>query len=84
MAGGTKYVYRNDFIYAQQNNTGRWLRYNVVTSEQDGWSLMTYTQGAQLAGDTAFDVSYVDGATKIDYVYMALNSSTVMLRCMVI
>jgi hypothetical protein len=81
---GTKYVYRNDAIYAQKDATGRWLRYNVVTSEQDGWSTMTYTQGAAIAGDTSFDVHYTDGATEIDYVYMVLNTSTVMLRAMVI
>ena len=81
---GTKYVYRNDSIYAQKDATGRWFRYNVVTSEQDGWSTMTYTQGAAVAGDTSFDVHYTDGATEIDYVYMVLNTSTVMLRAMVI
>lgn len=81
---GTKYVYRKDAIYAQKDATGRWFRYNVVTSEQDGWSTMTYTQGAAVAGDTSFDVRYTDGATEIDYVYMLLNTSTVMLRAMVI
>ena len=81
---GTKYVYRNDAIYLQKDATGRWFRYNVVTGEQDGWSTMTYTQGAAVAGDTSFDVHYTDGATEIDYVYMVLNTSTVMLRAMVI
>jgi hypothetical protein len=45
---------------------------------------MTYTQGAAVGGDTAFDVHYADGATEIDYVYMVLNSTTVMLRSMII
>jgi hypothetical protein len=82
--GGSKYVYRNDSIYAQKDVTGRWFRYNVVTGEQDGFSTMTYTQGAAVGGDTAFDVHYADGATEIDYVYMVLNTSTVMLRAMII
>jgi hypothetical protein len=81
---GTKYVYRNNAIYVQKDATGRWFLYNVVTSEQDGWSTMTYTQGSAIAGDTSFDVHYTDGATEIDYVYMVLNTSTVMLRAMVI
>ena len=81
---GTKYVYRNNAIYVQKDATGRWFRYNVVTSEQDGWSTMTYTQGAAIVGDTSFDVHYADGATEIDYVYMVLNTSNVMLRAMVI
>lgn len=81
---GTKYVYRENFIYAQKDNTGRWLRYSVVTGEQEGWSTMTYTQGSPVVGDTSFDVQYSDGATKIDYIYMILNTSNVMLRAMVI
>jgi hypothetical protein len=81
---GSKYVYRNNAIYVQKDATGRWFRYDVVTSNQDGWSTMTYTQGAAIAGDTSFDVHYADGATEIDYVYMVLNTSTVMLRAMII
>jgi hypothetical protein len=81
---GSKYVYRKDWIYAQKDATGRWFRYNVVTGEQDGWSTMTYTQGAAIAGDTAFDAVYTDGATEIDYVYMVLNTSTVLLRAQVV
>jgi hypothetical protein len=81
---GSKYVYCHNYIYTQKDATGRWFRYNVVTGEQDGWSTMTYTQGAAIAGDTTFDVHYIDGATDIEYVYMVLNTSTVMLRAMVI
>ena len=81
---GTKYVYRDDYLYIQKDATGRWLRYSIPTSEQDGWSTMTYTQGAAVLGDTAFDVHYTDGAAEIDFVYMILNTSAVMLRAMVI
>jgi len=81
---GTKYVYLGNHIYAQKDATGRWFRYNVSTSELDGFGTMTYTQGAAVLGDTAFDVTYHDGATDINYVYMILNTSNVMLRQMVI
>lgn len=81
---GTKWVYSADFVYGQAAATGRWFRYNLVTQEQDGWSVMTYPQGSAVVGDTAFDVSYIDGATRIDYMYMGLNTSSVMLRQMVI
>jgi hypothetical protein len=81
---GTKYNYDGDYIYIQKDATGRWLRYNVVTGEQDGWSTMTYTQGAAIVGDTCFDARYTDGATTIIYVYMILNTSNIMLRCMVV
>ena len=81
---GSKYVYRKNAIYTQKDVTGRWFRYDVVTNQQDGWSTMTYTQGAAIAGDTAFDVHYKEGATEIDYVYVVLNTSNVLLRAMVI
>jgi hypothetical protein len=81
---GTKYTYNGNFIYIQKEATGRWFRYDVTTSSQDGWNTMLYTQGAAVLGDTSFDVTYKDGATEIVYVYMILNTSAVMLRQMVI
>ena len=81
---GSKYIYIENSLYIQKDATGRWFRHNFVTSEQDGFGTMTYTQGAAVLGDTAFDVHYTDSPTEIDYIYMILNTSTVMLRCMVI
>jgi hypothetical protein len=84
LGAGTKYNYDGDYIYIQKDATGRWFRYSVVTGEQTGWSTMTYTQGAAIVGDTCFDARYTDGATTIIYVYMILNTSNIMLRCMVV
>lgn len=81
---GTKYAYNGDFLYMQKDATGRWFRYTYAANTLDGWNTMTYTQGAAVVGDTAFDVTYVDGATNIVYVYMALNTSAVLLRQMVV
>jgi hypothetical protein len=81
---GTKYTYNEDSIYIQKDATGRWFRYDVALNALEPWNTMTYTQGAALLGDTSFDVTYKDGATEITYVYMVLNTSTVMLRQMVI
>jgi len=81
---GTKYIYKGSHLYIQKDATGRWFRHNFVTNEMDGWGTLTYTQGAALVGDTAFDVTYRDGATEIVYAYMVLNTSNVMLRQMVI
>jgi hypothetical protein len=50
----------------------------------DGWTTMAYPNGAAVLGDTAFDVTYIDGATQIPYVYMVLNTSAITLRQMVI
>lgn len=81
---GTKYVYSGDYLYMQKDATGRWFRYSFPEQGMDGWTTMLYTQGAAVVGDTAFDVSYVDGATTIQYIYMLLNTSTVTLRQLVI
>jgi len=81
---GTKWAYRGDFWYFQKDATGRWFRYDFVRNTLDGWNTMLYPNGVALAGDTAFNVSYFDGATEIIYVYMVLNTSTVMLRQMVV
>lgn len=81
---GTKYSYMENFLYIQKEATGRWFRYNFATSEMDGWNTMLFPNGAALIGDTAFDVTYFDGATEIHYVYMILNTSTVMLRQQVV
>lgn len=81
---GSKYVYIGDYLYTQKDATGRWFRFNVTTHEQDGWGTWTYTQGAAVLGDTAFDVTYHDGAVDITYVYMVLNTSAVMLRQLIV
>jgi hypothetical protein len=81
---GTKWVYSNNFIYGQKDATGRWFRYNITTGDQDGWNTFLYPNSTAIAGDTAFDVVYEDGTTEIVYIYMLLNTSTVLLRQMVI
>jgi hypothetical protein len=81
---GTKYSYNKDRLYVQKDATGRWFFYDFAENAMQPFNTMTYTQGAAVLGDTAFDVTYTDGATQIDYVYMALNTSAVLLRQMVI
>ena len=81
---GTKHVYSKDRIYIQKEATGRWFAYDIAENAMQPWGTATYTQGAAVLGDTAFDVTYKDGATEIDYIYFLLNTSTVLLRQMVI
>jgi hypothetical protein len=81
---GTKWAYSGGNLYIQKDATGRWFRFNPATSELDGWATMLYPNGAAVLGDTSFDVVYIDGATKIYYIYVILNTSTVMLRQLVI
>lgn len=83
-AAGTKYSLHNGFLYITKEATGRWFAYDIARGEMFPWGTMLYPQGAAAVGDTAFDVIYEDGATDIFYVYMLLNTSTVLLRQMVI
>lgn len=80
---GSKYAYSENWLYIQKDATGRWFRYNVATSEMDGWNTMLYPNSTAITGETSFDAIYVDGATKISWIYMLLNTSSVMLRQMV-
>lgn len=81
---GSKHAYNGNYIYSQKDGTNRWLRFDVTRNEQTGWGQFYYTQSTSVVGDTCFDVSYKDGATEIVYIYMMLNSSNILLRCMVI
>lgn len=81
---GTKYALHNGILYIQKDATGRWFAYDFARSEMFPWGTMLYPQGAAVAGDTAFDVIYEDGATDIFYVHMLHNTSTIHLRQMVI
>jgi hypothetical protein len=81
---GSKYAYCKDAIYITTQASGRWFRYDIALSSMDGWGTVLMPQGAAVVGDTAFDVTYRDGATEIDYIYFALNTSNILLRQMVI
>jgi hypothetical protein len=81
---GSKYVYLKDRIYLTKEATGRWFAFDLAEQAMQPFGTTTYTQGAAVLGDTAFDVTYKDGATEIDYIYFLLNTSTVLLREMVI
>ena len=81
---GTKYAYYSDNIYIQKDATNRWFKYDIAGNAMDGWNTMPVVQGAAIVGDTCFDVEYQDGTTIIIYVYMLMNTSTIMYRQMAI
>jgi hypothetical protein len=81
---GTKYSYYADSIYIQKDVTNRWFKYDIAGQAMDGWNTMPVVQGAAIVGDTSFDVEYQDGATVIVYIYMLMNTSTLMFRQMAI
>jgi hypothetical protein len=80
---GTKWIYNGDYLYCQKDATGRWFRYDLVRSQMDPLTFMPMLQGAAVVGDTAYDVTYTDGATKIVFLCMAGNTTTLHARMMV-
>jgi hypothetical protein len=81
---GTKYTYIADKIYIQKDATNRWFEFDIADQNMMGWTTMPVVQGAAIVGDTCFDATYYDGATEINYVYMLMNTSTLMYRQMII
>lgn len=79
---GSKYVYAGDYLYMHKDATGRWFRYSFAQQSMVGWSLNVYPGGAAVLGDTAFDV--IEPETGIRYVMMLLNTSTILMRCMIV
>ena len=81
---GSKYTYINDKLYIQKEVTNRWFAYDFQEQNMVGWTQMPLVQGAAIVGDTAFDVTFYNGTLEVHYVYMLMNTSTLLYRQMVI
>lgn len=79
---GTKYVWADGYLYIHKDATGRWFRFSPAESSMIGWSVNTYPSGAAVLGDTAFNV--VEPESGIRFIQYILNTSQVMMRCMVV
>jgi hypothetical protein len=79
---GTKYVYSGNYLYIQKEATGRWFRYSFAQQSMVGWSTNVYPSGAAVLGDTAYDV--VEPETGVRFIQYILNTSTVVMRCMIV
>lgn len=79
---GTKYVYSGDYLYIHKDATGRWFRYSFAQQSMVGWSTNVYPGGAAIVGDTAYDV--VEPETGIRFIQYILNTSNIVMRCMVV
>jgi hypothetical protein len=79
---GSKYIYADGYLYMTKEATGRWFRYDFAEQSMVGWSTNVYPSGAAVLGDTAFDV--VEPETGVRFVQYILNTSTVVMRCMIV
>lgn len=81
---GSNYAYDDQYTYIQKDVTGRWFRFDPVLVSMEPWGVTTYTQSTGVVGNRAWMVNYIDGATTLKYVYFLLNSTSVVLRQLVI
>lgn len=79
---GSKYVYADGSLFIHKDATGRWFRFDFADAAMVGWSTNVYPGGAAVAGDTAFDVK--EPETGIRFIMMQLNTSTALMRCMIV
>ena len=70
------------YLYMTKEATGRWFRYDFAEQSMVGWSTNVYPSGAAVLGDTAYDV--VEPETGIRFVQYILNTSNIVMRCMVV
>jgi hypothetical protein len=83
-AGSSSEYDHANYLYIQKDATGRWFRYDFRTDELDGWFTNPMTQGVAVAGDKAWTVTYVDGATTIRWLHQLINTGQLVFRVMVI
>jgi len=81
---GAKYVYAKEYMYIMRDNTSRWVRYDIKKRQMDPWNTLTYPSGGTVYGDTAFDVIFKEGNTELRYIYVQLNGSNILMRCLII
>lgn len=79
---GTKYAYIGDYLYIHKDATGRWFRYSFPEQSMAGWSTNVYAGGAAVVGDTAFDL--YEPSTGVRFIYMILNTSSIVMRCLIV
>lgn len=77
---GTKYaILKGRYLAILQGGTNRIYKFDPVKSEIIPLTQFATTQGAAVIGDTMFDITYTDTGT-ITWIYILLNTSTIMLR----
>lgn len=77
---GSSFEYDDNTIYALGSNLLRVLKLDLVKNELVPLSHLTYPQGTGVVGDKMAIGTYIDGATKLKFLYTLRNSGQEMLR----
>lgn len=71
-------------IYIQKDATGRIYRFDVAKNVLEPFVLNPVPQGAAVAGDKMFMTTYIDGSTRIGFVYSLGNTRSELTRWLVV
>ena len=81
---GSCYDYDDNYIIIQKESTGRFFRYVIAENRMIPFSTLMYPESTAVNGDKVWVKTYVDGNTKIKWLYKIRNSGVELFRCMMI
>jgi hypothetical protein len=81
---GTSSVDFDGVIYLQKEATGRIFKFNVSEFALQPFTTVTDPQGAAVTGQKMFMLPYVDGGTKIPFLYTQAHTQSTLSRMIVI
>ncbi len=64
-------------------NTQYFYRFDVFRRDLSQWAYLRFGQGAPLVGKKMASLSFIDGATKIGFIYTLRNSGTELFRSLI-
>lgn len=71
-------------IYIQKEGSSRIYKFDIATQQILPFSHHPYQQSTTISGDLMAISTYVDGATKIKYLYTFMHTSNIVLRTLII
>lgn len=81
---GSSYDYDDNYIMIQKESTGRFFRYMIKENRIIPFSTLMYPDSTARNGDKIWTKTYIDGSTKIKWLYKLRSSGTELFRCMMI
>lgn len=72
-------TFNGRFIHLCINGTQRMARFDVLNRRLDAGAYMRFPQGTALVGQKMAVATFIDGSTKLDFIYHLTNSQTQML-----
>jgi hypothetical protein len=72
------------YIHLIVNGTQRMIRFDVRNRVMESGTYLKFLQGAATSGGKISLATFVDGATKLDFIYVITNSQTFMFSCAIV